>query len=176
MGSNPSLINVVFSRNSATQQGSGIYNTQSSPGLINVSMNDNGIHNYNHSSPSIDNSIVWEWGLYTGIVNEESTSVPTISYSMVEGCNPGGVWNTACGTDGMHNLADVDPKFVAELPADLHLHSSSPAIDKGSNALIGGLVSTDLDGNPRIVGGAVDLGAYEFQSTQLHIYLPLVVR
>ena len=171
MGSNTSLTNVVFFSNGATQQGSGIYNAQSSPGLINVSMDANGIHNYNHSSPTIDNSIVW--GPTFGIVNEEGTSVPTVSYSLVEGCNPGGVWNTACGTDGTHNLADVDPKFTY----DLHLQGSSPAIDKGDNTLISlEGITTDLDGNPRIVGSAVDLGAYEYQSTQLHIYIPLVVR
>ena len=37
---------------------------------------------------------------------------------------------------------------------------SSPCIDTGDNTQAAG--STDLDGNPRIVGSAVDMGAYEF--------------
>ena len=173
-GGNPSLLNVAFYENSAPQ-GDGIYNYNSIPGLINVSMSGDGIYNFN-SNLSIGNSIIWEWGLSVGVVNEGSSRIPTISYSLVDGCNPGGTWNNACGTDGTHNLPDADPKFVAELPADLHLQGNSPAINKGDSSLISGLWTIDLDGNPRIVGSAVDLGAYEFQSTQWHIYLPLVVR
>ena len=52
----------------------------------------------------------------------------------------------------------TDPLFVA---GNLRLQSNSPCINAGNNAYAPG--STDLDGRPRIVGGTVDIGAYEFQ-------------
>ena len=157
MGANTHLVNVAFSGNSATQ-GDGIYNLQSSPNMLNVTMDGNGIYNYNHSTPTINSSILW--GSSAEIINEESTSLPaSISYSLVEGCKPGGVWQTPCGADGDHNLTDTDPEFVSL--ADMHLQVDSPAIGQGSSALIPSYITTtDLDGNPRIVGSAVDLGAY----------------
>ena len=42
------------------------------------------------------------------------------------------------------------------------LQSNSPCINAGKNAYAFGTV--DLDGNARIVGGTVDMGAFEFQS------------
>jgi hypothetical protein len=44
---------------------------------------------------------------------------------------------------------------------DFHLQSNSPCINAGNNAYVSGV--TDMDGNPRIVGIAVDMGAYEYQ-------------
>jgi len=55
-----------------------------------------------------------------------------------------------------------NPQFVAPLDGDYHLRPHSPAINAGDST-VAGLPATDLDGNPRIVGSAVDVGAYEFQ-------------
>jgi uncharacterized repeat protein (TIGR01451 family) len=60
---------------------------------------------------------------------------------------------------GPHTLTD-DPRFVSPATGDYGLRADSPAIDAGDSSAIAAV--TDLDGNPRILGAAVDLGAYEF--------------
>lgn len=54
------------------------------------------------------------------------------------------------------------PLFVNEAGRDFHLQSNSPCINSGNNAYVS--VTNDFDGNPRIVGGTVDIGAYEYQT------------
>ena len=60
---------------------------------------------------------------------------------------------------GSGNIS-ADPQFAAA--GDYHLQSTSPAIDAGNNGAPS-LPSTDLDGQPRINGPAVDQGVYEVQ-------------
>jgi hypothetical protein len=55
-----------------------------------------------------------------------------------------------------------DPLFVNSAVGDYHLQSSSPCINSGKNSYV--TTATDFDGNPRIKGGTVDVGAYEFQN------------
>lgn len=60
------------------------------------------------------------------------------------------------------NLNKVDPLFANAASGDLHLSAGSPCINAGNNAAPE-LPTTDKDGNPRIVEGKVDMGAYEYQ-------------
>jgi hypothetical protein len=53
------------------------------------------------------------------------------------------------------------PRFVDQFGGNFRLQTNSPCIGTGNNGNVS--TSTDLDGRPRIVGGTVDVGAYEFQ-------------
>ncbi len=63
---------------------------------------------------------------------------------------------------GVNNTSSA-PLFVNLANGNCRLYPGSPGIDSGNNAVVPGTV--DLDGNPRIVNGTVDLGAYEFQNS-----------
>ncbi len=68
---------------------------------------------------------------------------------------------TPLPTVGVGNIAD-EPLFVDLINSDFHLQTNSPCINSGDNTTVAG--STDLDGNARIKGGTVDIGAYEYQT------------
>jgi hypothetical protein len=198
--SSPTLINVLFSGNVAVNAGGGMYNDSSKPNefqeagvsspiLINVTFSGNwvdwagGAGMYTNaqggtSAPVLRNTIFWNnrWkNDLSSILNVAAT--PNIAHSLVQGCNPGGVWASACGADGSNNLADADPTFVTPIDAttnptttgNLRLQAGSPALNIGDNAALPAGVTTDLDGNPRIVNGVVDLGAYEASFTDTPI-------
>jgi predicted outer membrane repeat protein len=203
--SSPVLTNVTLSGNQAHSFGGGMYNSQSSPTLTNVALIGNhaetfggGIHNWagsptltnvalsgnqanagggmynSFSSPALVNAILW--GNSPNNILSDTNSNPTITYSDIEG-----------GYAGEGNI-NADPLFVAPVAAseaptttgDYRLTEGSAAIDAGLNAAVPITVTTDLDGNPRIVDGnedgseVVDMGAYEFRRSK--VYLPLVVR
>jgi hypothetical protein len=65
---------------------------------------------------------------------------------------------------------DADPCFVelgywdvngVWVEGDYHLLPNSPCIDAGDPDYVAGPNETDLDGKPRVMGGRVDMGAYE---------------
>jgi hypothetical protein len=67
--------------------------------------------------------------------------------------------------DGMESFTPgpgtvtLDPRFAGG--GDYHLLPDSPAIDAGASSAVPSDLLTDLDGNPRIQGHRVDIGAYE---------------
>ena len=164
--SSPSITNCLFSGNLAVA-GGGIINSFSSPVITNCTIAGNkatqdggGIYN-GTSSPSINNSIIYgNIATLSGNTIYTISGTPLVSYSLIEG-----------GFGGSGNI-NADPLFISAQPAsaapttlgDYHLRSCSPAIDIGNNSLLPGGITTDLDGNTRIVNTTIDMGAYEKQN------------
>ena len=149
INSSPAVTNCTFSKNSA-EYGGGMYNNRSSsPTVTNCTFSSNlasrGGAIYNESgSLNVINCILW------GDTPEEIYgSTLVITYSDVQG-----------GWPGEGNI-DADPLFVDAANADYHLQAGSPCIDAGDNSAIPAGVIVDIDGNPRIINGIVDMGAYE---------------
>lgn len=61
-----------------------------------------------------------------------------------------------------------DAGFYDPDNGDYHLSASSPAINSGTNETVVSSETLDLDGNPRVVDGTIDIGAYERNLTALH--------
>lgn len=80
---------------------------------------------------------------------------------------------TQTGGTAANNLFSADPRFRNAAALDFHLTGASAlAIDKGDSGAWAGLAqATDLDGNPRLFGLAVDLGCYEVQTARRTIML-----
>ena len=86
-------------------------------------------------------------------------SPTTISHSTIPGLDCATLPpNITCGP-GI--ITSGDPMFVNPDSNDYRLQPCSPLRDAGTNAAVPPYLLTDLDGRPRILGGTVDIGAYE---------------
>ncbi len=67
-------------------------------------------------------------------------------------------YQSATGNDA-HSTASIDPRLVNIAAPNLHLQTNSPAINAGVTLSDSGI--TDIDGQPRVQGASIDLGADE---------------
>ncbi|HWX18319.1 MAG TPA: choice-of-anchor Q domain-containing protein [Candidatus Binatia bacterium] len=112
-----------------------------------------------NSAPAVDM-------LSGGIVPQANNCIIYYNIPAGAGANftPGATLHNCCTTPlpgGKGNITNA-PLFVNLPGGNFHLASSSPCINSGNNAYV--TTATDLDANPRVVGGTVDIGAYEFQN------------
>lgn len=182
--SSPSIHNCTFSGNLATY-GGGVYcyvGHYGPPEITNTIFEGNKGHAIYETNTASD--IMVNYCLFHNNPDGDYYDEGTTSYTGAEAINT----NVA---DASNNL-DGDPMFVEPgywdestwtwVNGDYHLLSGSPCIDSGDNAsLPQDIVDLDddgdtteplpwdLDGNPRIIGDAVDMGAYEVTVTQVAI-------
>jgi hypothetical protein len=142
------LINCVISQNEAGEGGGAMVGNQETV-VVNSTIAGNlgggfGGGNRTEGFPLFGNCILWGNSPY----QVEDPGV-TVVYSDVEG-----------GWPGIGNI-DADPLFVQPGTDNVRLSIGSPCVNAGTNAAVPPGITTDIDGNPRIQGGVVDMGAYE---------------
>ncbi|MCP3973253.1 MAG: hypothetical protein GY720_02030, partial [bacterium] len=143
------LTNCTLSGNSAGTNGGAIYNSSASakPKLINcVIWNNMANGDSTSASASIQNGQSWRYS-YCLVANLDLTVTGTAN---LDGTDP--------ANDPLFFLG-VDPATAPTTDGNLRLLAASPAIDIGDNTA--NTETTDLDGNSRIQGSVIDLGAYE---------------
>lgn len=170
----PALVNVLFSGNHAGAFGGALVNHGGSPLLVNVTVSGNrarvaggGIH-HRGLNLTLHNSLVWHNLDGSGSGTRRSSihdvgAAPQIRHSLIQGYSATDFGNVD-GTDLAHDprfVIPIDPDEAPTTAGDLRLGPGSPAIDRGSDALLPAGVDVDLEGNRRVSGTAVDLGAHE---------------
>ena len=163
--SSPKLINCLFSTNSAREWGGAVGNfSGSSPTLANCTFSGNSAYGggaiFNVDSwPKLTNCVLWDDSPQE-VYNSGYGGGAHITYSDVQGGWPGeGNINAdplfigPNGRDGIGGTADDEDYNV-------HLQGFSPCINAGDPA---GNYSgqVDVDGQPRVAYGRVDMGADE---------------
>ena len=167
--SSPNISNCVFVSNSAHYRGGAMRcDSSSSPTLTNCTFSGNSagklggvLYCWDYSRPTFNNCILWNnsASLAGGEIYADTGCTVTLNYCCVD--NTG--YDGAGTIDDANNCIHSDPQFVDPASGDYHLKDTSPCIDAGGNTLLPSGLDKDLDGNPRIANGVVDIGAYEKQ-------------
>lgn len=146
------LASSVVAANDAMVTGGGVFTNASTVTIRGCTLSRNSastpagaLHVATLPAPQVIGSIFW--GDVPGEIVVDPGANAVVTNSDVQG-----------GFAGAGNFA-ADPQFVDPLGLDFHLGGGSPCLDAGGTG--SGAPLTDLDGNPRILGPAMDAGADE---------------
>jgi predicted outer membrane repeat protein len=190
----PTLSSSIISGNVASNGGA-IYTTASAPVIRNCTFTGNdatnggAIYCYNSSNVTLENSILWADTADSApeifISRGGSGSSSTVWYCDVQGGPSAAVVQEGCTLNWGDENIDTDPCFVRPaswdtngvlIEGDYHLLEDSLCINAGDPDFTVIPNETDIDGQPRVMEGRVDMSADEFSNTMiladLEIYPP----
>jgi hypothetical protein len=172
---NITLVNSVLAHNTAAISGGGLAGISGgSLGVVNstffgneaVAAQAGAIQLSNITAAKAVNSIFWNDTAPLGPEISLDASDLDISYCDVEGGSAMIHVSSGNLTYGPGNIS-VQPVFVDEADGDFHLFPGSGGIDGGNNNA-SNLPAADFEGDDRINGGTVDMGADEFYSPYMY--------
>ncbi len=131
----------------------------------------------NGSSLEFYNNIIWKnsststvydillYSSYDSATNETMNSNLNIDYCYLKYGQSGIYSNLQSVSYGLNMLIDsiADPGFIDTSAGNLRLKAESPFVDVGDPFIVSTDNQFDIDGNMRIFGTRVDLGAFELQ-------------
>jgi uncharacterized repeat protein (TIGR01451 family) len=176
--STAAMTNTVIAENQAETAGSGLYIAGSSPRLLHTTIARNGSASL--TTGGGDGSGVYITGTASTVAMTNTILVSHTVGITVAADNTATLTATLWGTDTWANLADWggagtiitgtiniwdQPAFVDPDRGDYHIGPGSAAIDAGVPAG----VTVDVDGEPRSVGTAPDIGADEYYHPALDV-------
>jgi len=103
------------------------------------------------------------WGNVGGVQVEVRTGTLVLDYADVEGGAGGVLLLVNASLTTGPGFINLDPVFVDQINGDFHLSEGSPCIDAGDPSYVALPGETDIDGEARVQGAAVDLGSDEFE-------------
>jgi hypothetical protein len=181
--SSPIIRNCIISKNAAPEGGAFFSYNPGNPIITNCTISQNTVSRstgviifcYESSNMAVTNSIFWdnttENASQIKVGNSGAATSIRISYCNIQGGKDNITSDENCTVEwGLGNI-NADPNFVnlggltaSEVFAagNYHLLDDSPCIDAGDPDFITEPSETDIDGNPRIAGTKIDMGADEF--------------
>ncbi|MHC4617547.1 MAG: right-handed parallel beta-helix repeat-containing protein [Planctomycetota bacterium] len=150
------------------RKGSGIYIQQSDPKVFHNTIADNTAPTYGGGieckldcAPTIEHNVITSNGVGFGI-NLDSGSSAVMRYNNVWNHGAGNYGQDIPDQTGINGNISVEPGFVNPDGNDYHLSYNSGCVSSG-DPNFSGPAMTDVDGQPRVMGPLLDLGADEAQ-------------
>ena len=185
-GASPRIANSIITGNSATIGGAIYSHNAGDPLITNCTISENfasisagGIYCYKSSNMTVTNTILWGNVAASAaeILVGNSGAATSIQLSYCDICSPDKniVYDSSSSVNWGPGNIDVDPHFVKAVSisavkvdtdstvGDYHLLEGSPCIDNGDPDFAPAPGETDIDGNPRLSGKKIDIGADEFE-------------
>ena len=188
-GASPTIESCIIAGNSAPRGAAMYAHYPGEPAIVNCTISANaasvfagGLYCFSSSNLDISNSIIWGNTAPSApemmVGNVGAPATVDISYCDIQGLSAGVVVNSGSAVNWGSGNVDLDPQFTnpsymassdGYTESDYHLHNGSPCINAGDPAFVADAGQTDIDGDARISGMGVDIGADEADEAVLAI-------